>query len=540
MDVTRNRGTHPLTCRSARLAGSVAIVALLAGWACRPAESSRQLAAPTTTAELAEPGPEPDVSDATPAKPAGPISWSGHELPTAVGKMRVHGDVGVYYADVDQRLHVVAVDVFSGDELWREEAHHHGAPTGVVNAPTIDVDELTVLVTTLHKDAPTLSSFGLRDGHRRWVVDTTWAQAPPELCAERFICVFAAAGGAVVHRRTTGAPHRVLEDVGAKRTIVFERDLRLSLDGDGLGAVELGRVTAAGYERIWRLGLDAFTTPEKAAQFGPGGGWRGRIHVASETAVFAVGVATGPGATEEQLDQAVAMGHLVGVVNRDGTVLHAQTMVDPCNDLYWTSSTFILCEAYGTVFIHDDSGEPAEFPEPVFYQFGSYRLPDLHAVRSREFHKAVPLWRGVIADTSDPELSLVGVGEVDSFLFNRTDGSITPTAEHDGPLSIGCNPPGFVPEELRAQIDTLVQGPADYRVTYGPMDLCDLQLQRLGPMDWLMSGHPIPPWFGLALTSEDDEAYTNGIDHPAVWLDTNRILHAAFLPPTAADEGPQN
>lgn len=59
--------------------------------------------------------------------------------------------------------------------------------------------------------------------------------------------------------------------------------------------------------------------------------------------------------------------------------------------------------------------------------------------------------------------------------------------------------------------------------------------------DWkgFTDGGP-PTGLGLALTSEDDEAYTNGIDHPAVWLDTNRILHAAFLPPTATGEGPQN
>lgn len=515
------------------------IVALLVGSGCRPAESSRQLTAPSTT-EVAASAPvqPPGRTDTTSARPEGPVTWSGDGLPTAVGKMRIHGDVGVYFADVDQRLHLVAVDVFTGDELWRQEAHHHAVPTGVVKAPTIDVDELAVVATTLDGDAPALSSFGLRDGDRRWVVDTTWAQGPPELCAERFICVFGAAGGAVIHDRDTGRVHRLLEDVGARRTVVFERDLRLSLDGDGLGAVELGRVTAAGYERVWRLGLDAFTTPEKASQYGPSGGWRGRIHVASETAVFAVGAVAPPDANEEQLDQAVAMGHLVGVVRRDGTVLHAQTMVDPCNDLYWTSHTFILCEAYRTVVIHDDAGRPADFPEPVFYKFGSYRLPDLDAVHSEEFSKAVPLWRGVMADTSDPELSLVGVGEADGFLFNRADGSSTPTATHDAPLAIGCNPDGVVPEELRARIDTLVHGPAEYRVTYGPLDLCDLNLERLDPMDWIRSGHPIPPWFGLALTTQDDEGYTNGIDHPAVWLDRNRTLHAAFLPPTATDDDP--
>lgn len=515
--------------------GTFALVALFAVSACRPGESSRQLTAPSTT-EVADPGPVPGASETRSVEPAGPVTWSGHDLPTTAGRMRIHGDVGVYYADVDQRLHVVAVDVFTGDELWRQEANHHGAPTNLVHAPTIDVDELTVVATTLDGDVPTLSAFGLRDGHRRWVVDTTWAQAPPELCAERFICVFAAAGGAVVHTRATGEVHQVLEDVGARRTIVFEQDLRLSLDGDGLGSVELGRITAAGYERIWRLGLDAFTAPERAGLYGTSGGWRGRIHVASGTSVFAVGAARPPGATDEQLDRAAAMGHLVGVVSRDGTILHAQTMVDPCNDLYWTSSTFILCEAYRTVVIHDDAGQPAAFPEPVFYKFGSYRLPDLRAVHSKEFAKAVPLWRGVIADTSAPHLSLVGVGEADGFLFNRDDGSTTPAARHDGPLAIGCNPPDFVPEERRARIDTLVHGPADYRVTYGPMELCDLDLERLDPMDWLMSGQPIPHWFGLALTAEDDEAYTNGIDHPAVWLDTNRILHAAFRPPAATED----
>lgn len=510
------------------------VAVLLASVGCRQSDERLLSPSPSTTVKPDVPRSDDQRGETRPlGAEAAPSEWSGDHLPKAAGKMRISGDVGVYFADADRQLYVVAVDVFTGRQLWRQPVDHHGRPTGVVGTPTVDLATTAVIATTVHEGLPTLSSFDLSDGRENWVVETAWSEGSPQSCSEKLVCIFSVESpAAVLHDVRTGQVHRVLQDIGAARTVAFENGLRLSADGDAVGTVELGRITADGYERIWRLRFDDLTHESKAAYYGPGGGWRARIHVPSGMSVFAVGAETPADPTEDEWTEAIMRGHLVAVVDVDGNVLLSRTTVDPCTDLYWTSTSFVLCDEYTAAVIQGSHPDGEDHPEPVFQRFASYRLPNLEEVFSPVLSKNVPLWRDVLADTSDPALSLVGAGDPDAVLFNRTDGTLTPVADYQRPLAVGCNPGDIVPtEDLQALIDTVNAHGVSYRVSYGPLALCDLAGDEIDPVTWLRSGQAIPSWFGIAIVSDDDEHYTNGIDRPAVWMDADRIIHGAYRPP---------
>lgn len=513
----------------------VMIVAVLfAAGGCRESDERLSSPSPSTTAEPDVAGSDDqEVGSRAVGAQAAPSEWSGAHLPKAAGKMRITGDVGVYFADADRQLYVVAVDVLTGRELWRQPVDQHGQPTGLVGVPTVDAVTMAVIATTVHEGRPTLSSFDVGDGAENWVVETAWSQGLPQPCAEKLVCLFSVEPtAAVLHDVGTGRVHRVLEDIGGSRTVAFDAGLRLSVDGDEAGTAELGRITADGYERIWRLRFDDLTHESEAGHYGPGGGWRARIHVPSRMSVFAVGAETPPDATDDQWTDAIMRGHLVAVVDGEGNVVLSRARVDPCTDLYWTATSFVLCDEYTAAVIHGAHPDGEDAPEPVFRRFSSYRLPSLEEVFSPVLSKSVPLWHGVLADTSDPALSLVGAGDPDAVLFDRTDGTLTPVADHPGPLAVGCNPGDVDPsEDLRALVDTANELGVSYRVTYGPLALCDVAGDPIDPVAWLESGQAIPSWFGIAVVGDDDEHHTNGIDQPAVWMDVNRQIHAAYRPP---------
>jgi hypothetical protein len=271
-------------------------------------------------------------------------SWDGDDLLKAAGGMTRVGKTGVYFAVRGQQYWLAAVDVTTGQELWRHRVHQHGRIRGVVQTPTVDVEAGTVL-TTAGEDADqtTLAALDLETGETLWEVWSPLTRGTPDLCGEESVCTVTVEG---VHEARARSDGDVVWSAEPGLPVILggEGDFVVTGDPDQR-VIELARHTDTGYERVWRHSyLELFGDEER---FSSDGGWKTWTDAETGATVVSIGPTLPP---DDPYGTKIPVrladpGGAVAFVRADGSVAASVTGngTDSCYGLDWTAELISLC-----------------------------------------------------------------------------------------------------------------------------------------------------------------------------------------------------
>ncbi len=453
------------------------------------------------------------------------------------GPVRVRGETGVYYSEIDRTLHLIAVDLTDGTERWRRVAHQHGRIPGVVFTPYVDEALGAVVTTTYDGTLIQLQAVDLETGTERWQSETEWAQLSPYRCIDdEFLCLPLADGRTALHDPETGTLVDTVNG-GLERTIGGSADLRLSADSGG-GDVELGRFTADGYQQVWRRPLSDFVTPEQAVSYGPNGGWSAHVDADSGRSLFSLGALPigdrDADITVEIAAEYARLGSLVAVAAPDGTPEFGGAGPALCYDLPFRFDVFWTCDETSVVEVTDFDDDGTLDPQPAVARLIRRSVDDPEDPLTVGVDP-VPTFGGGFELTSDANLVVINPVEGESRLLDLERGELADVTDDDD-LVVACE----VPDEASARsvvLETFDGEENDYIVTNGSLGLCDLAGDSVDVLDHLGSVDA-PPWFGLA-RSTDADAHTDvdgagEVDGFVLWTAADRILRGSrHLSPAA-------
>jgi hypothetical protein len=488
-------------------------------------ESEVPIGAPSTTVGQ-ESGATAPESEAT--------SWDAEGLlPLAGGVTRVD-DIGIYFADDDGTYTVVAIEVASGHELWRQAVNQHRRIPGVVETPTVDADSGLVFATQFDtsRQTPLLTAFDLWSGEVVWTADLPdLARSTPMLCGDHSVCLPTVQSGYLVHRRADGEAVEGTQG-GFERFLGARGDIVVTADGDAQ-QVEMGRLGDDGYSTVWSASFSDVFGPDLGPRYSPDGGWSVLLFPETSSSVLAFGPAMGAGDPESWGDEEwrayVEAGWVVAVVGGAGTPVRVVAPAGPCWASYTDLTGFEICDVAGVRERPRPVGED-ELPfEPMIGRVARYGADGVE-LWSTPFEEPMPAWGQ--ADTSDPTVIAFRDSERSVFV-SRTDGVVLDSADpRFDQLVLGCGSPGgwgFV------TLDTWDGERDDYVRGAGPLRLCDLDGRPVAVPDLLQNVGHAPGWFGPSHFPEDDVRPVPpeeriGADRWVLWADGDGTLHGARPP----------
>ena len=477
-------------------------------------------AAPTTAS---------DAPATTEAREVDVTTWVGDDLPLLASPVTVVGDTGVYFAEIDKGLHVVAVDLVAGTERWRRPVHQHGRIQGVSFAPTVDTARQQVVATTYDGERVGLAAFDVTTGEELWLTDTDWAQEAPQPCVDGFHLCVPTQNGEIIRHRPRGGGFVDIVDGGLERTIGGHGDLRLSADPGG-GDVELGEIVAEGYETRWRRPLADFV-PD-ASGYGPNGGWQADVD--EESGRTLVLVASLP--PEDHEDPAAwteswQKGSLVALADADGSPLLGVVRSGSCGAMPFEAPTFWTCEGISVVEREDFDGDGALDPEPLVGTFTKRSFSDPDDATEIEVDPPVSPFDGIL-ETSDPDLFVLTDPDAGPDRVLDAEEVTVGAIGDAGDLLVGCQVPGEE-DGLRVTLRTFDGEEQDYLVMYGSLGLCDLDGEAVDPAEALRRRGELPHWFGIAEAPDDqdpdEDEPSSAVDGHFLWTEGDRVLRAARI-----------
>jgi hypothetical protein len=465
-------------------------------------------------------GPSP-----TPSPTVDVASWDGAELPPAIGGMTRQGDLGIYFAEVDHRYTLVAIDITTGKERWRRRAHQLGRIGGTVPSPVVDWERGLVFAPRFEPDGdpPLLGLFAYDlDGRERWRAGGIGEAHLVYLCADDWSCASLPDGTVQRFLRDSGAT--VFASSGGVGRVIGGPEPWLTTANADRRLVEQGRIRADGsYRRRWRHSFaELFGGKRAGATYTPNGGWYSHRDETGATVVLFGTRIGGDQPDPADLREEAELGLAASLVGDDGEVRGSWQRVDNCMlDEAWRDDAFLLCEDLEVV---EDGrvidGEPAPWYHAS--RVASYRFAD----GRRQWTAALPGSVETIMPTSDESVALVQPNGADPLLLDFDDGSSVALGERPE-LIVACER-DYDPDDIHGELDFSQEERREYlRATEEALfALCDASGNVVDPADLLGTGELTPEWFGLHPDLEDGEE-REGADRWAVWVTPDGTLHGA-------------
>lgn len=478
-----------------------------------------------STDDLSDPDSAADPQEA--AEPVEVATWSGDDLLPAAGGMARVDEVGVYYAVDGDRYMLAAIDVTSGEELWRHQVHPHNRVPGVVQTPTIDTAAGLVFATTGDWDRDFegysgLAAFDLRTGDVKWEVPAEIATNTPELCAD-LVCLQTQSSGYAAYNKTDGSQAAV-DHSGALYTVVGGRgDYRVTTDPEER-LVELGQVTDNGYEQIWRRSYEDLFG-EAGVQYSSLGGWTVDVDEESGAAVVAFG-ATPNGDpdswSEDELAAYLDLGWAVALVSPDGASDRVLTQVLPCSGLTWEEGGVEICEQIAV---------PEDYSLAARATFARISRYGFDGTKQWSADLRTPVREESLGHTSDPDLLAVQDQDDGPMIIDREDGAILGADDDEAEgLLLRCRSEAEPPFVRIRRADNA----ADRYIRVYSEDLaglCDLDGEEVEVTDLPSQGETAPRWFGPSSLVDDEptEPVENreGANRWAIWYGHDGTVHGA-------------
>lgn len=289
----QSRATFEVAERAGRSKGRSAasviiIIALLAG-ACSSS---------TTTSAPVEPGPA--------------------ELPPAFSTVRSVGDVGLYYANMDGQMRLIAFDAATRTGRYQVDAHPLGRVRGVRQTLIVDSGLGLVFVTGMDdessEDSAYLRALDAASGAEVWKTSIHYRAAQPRDCGSA-ICVRSGFSEDVLDKAT--GELRKSRDVSDRRVFLDHPELVITAVADGRDLfVRLEAWSPSTGQREWTISANEISEAVGTA-VDPGFGWAGLYDVDNRSSIVFLASANGRSWTT------------IGA-NRAGQITWARTDLDIC------------------------------------------------------------------------------------------------------------------------------------------------------------------------------------------------------------------
>jgi hypothetical protein len=475
---------------------------------------TREEAAPSTAASPA------------PAQTVEVASWDGDDLPPAIGGLTRRGDLGIYFAEVDHRIMLVAIDITNGTELWRQRVHQLGRIPGTVHYPTVDWDRGLVFAARFEpeENPPLFGMFAYDlDGREQWRSGGLGDARFTELCGDDWVCVSLPDGAVHRYHRDSGAT--ALQASGGVGRVIGGSDPWLITANADERLVELGRLAADGtYKRQWRRSFaELFEDQEAGATYTPNGGWYSQHNDDAGTTGVAFATRFGgddPDAADHRRE--AELGLAASLVGDDGEVRASWQRVDLClSNASWRDDAVVLCEDLEVV---EDGRVVDGQPAPWFRaaQVSSYRVTD----GRQQWTTELPGLVESIVPTSDDAVFVVRPEGAEPVLLDVDDGSTAAPAERPE-LILACERE-YQPDDLYGELITS-DGERDRYRRATPEEVwqpCDASGDVVEPAELIATGELTPDWFGYHPDLPDDQE-PEGADRWAVWATPDGTLHGA-------------
>lgn len=480
----------------------------------------------TNTSETTEQAAPSAPPSPTPAQTVEVASWDGDDLPPTIGGLSRRGDLGIYFAEVDHRIMLVAIDITTGRERWRQRVHQLGRVPGTVHTPTVDWDRGLVFAHRFEPDEnpPLLGMFAYDlDGREQWRSGGVAGDARAvQLCGDDWICVSMPNGSVQRYHRDTGAMPLQSAGGGVGRVLGYFDPWLVTAHADEQ-LVELGRFTAdGGYKRQWRRSFsELFEDKQAGATYTPNGGWYSDYNEDTNVTGVAFGAFAGEDPDTADLRREAEAGLAVSLVSDGGEVRASWQQVDLCLSDGWRDDAVVLCEDLEVV---EDGrvieGEPAPYFRAA--RVSSYDVAD----GRRQWTTALPGLVESIVPTTDETVFVVRPEGAEPLLLDVDDGStVAPTERPE--LIVACER-DYQDDDLFGELITSDGGPDRYRRAT-PDDvwqLCDVSGEVIEPAEHMATGALTPDWFGYHPGLDDDQE-PEGADRWAVWVTPDGTLHGA-------------
>jgi hypothetical protein len=453
-------------------------------------------------------------------------TWSGDDLLPAAGGMHRAGDIGVYFAVDGTNYMLAAIDVTTGDGLWRNQVHQHRRTQGVVQTPTVSADDRSVYVTTIDAGwRPMLTAFDLETGDLEWSAPSGEATNQPTLCGESSVCLGSGSDGHQVYDRADGSLRQVPQG-GLSRGIGAGGDFVLTESSEER-LLELGRLGDDGYHQVWQRSLNELLGAEHGPHYEPSGGWY--VHIDNETGALVVALGANPlddgeNATDDEILERGDRGMAVAFVQPDGTTTRVLAPTALCMSEIGQDGVE-TCD--GLESRMEPDGDDARFSA----WFGELRRHSFAG--DEEWVVELPQaaeWPAVIA-TSDPDLLVVEWDDHDSLVVDRREGDEVSAPDVDG-IYIQCQEQDFDDGDDRMiELTALGGRTQEYLRAYPDWmtGVCDVDGAPADIVDVLADAGEMPAWFGPSRFDDDtsEPGEREGADRWAVWYDRDGVLYGA-------------
>jgi hypothetical protein len=496
-----------------RWATTLALTLVVSG--CVVDSSPEDALDPAANAEHSATSPPPEV-----------IEWVGTDLPPASGFMSILDETGVYFAVIDRTYHLVAVDLTDGSERWRHPVDPHDRLPHIVETPTVDPATGLVYATTLTDDGAHLAAIDVVSGELIWETLTFWAEAPPRLCG-RWVCVADSQSTRILHHApTTGKVVRELEG-GLERTLAVAGEFRLSADPRG-GSVELGRFSPSGYQQLWTIQVDELVGTDVADMYGPDGGFQGVVDPASGRAAFRLHAGADVDVSQEEIESRYLLGSVLVAVAPDGSITVSAYPEAHCHNGRLDPTSYVVCEGFDASPFEDFDDDGVEDPAITTRVLTLYDFTTAEVVSRVQLPGRALATSEHVQLTSDPMLMTAMIDGL-RHLVDLGDATVAPVDDSAPPVLTRCP----VNHDLWVDLYEEIDGWGD-TYSYSSLTpwtfagLCTLADEPVDPAEVLRTGGHIPAWFGISSRAADAHHHLDVHIGPVVWVDEDRVLHAAW------------